>query len=416
MQSVGAGSAADRQAELQGVLCSLGELVERRSAEDERQPALVRRDLVTLQHLIDELQLELSACAAELAACDEDEWEGSPSACSWIKDECHTTGSAAWRAVVVGSHAPRLQESVQALRDGRIGFAHLIRIAQTTQWAEESGCAEAVDEAFLLRRASKETVAQLERDCAHLRHSLDPRRFLREQRLQREERFLELKGCEGGGLFLRGYLDIEGGATLKTALEPLARPLPDDERSRERRLADSLVDLSAMALDGGSLPQQNGQRPHLQVTVSLPTMQREAGSPAADLEMGGAIAAETARRLGCDAAVRRIIFGPDSQILDAGRATRVPHAATRSAVLARDRGCVWPGCGRPTSWGEIHHHRHWADGGRTDLDNLVVICRAHHWRVHEAGWRLVPSEGGFLAIAPVPDDLAPPRMRAPDPG
>ncbi len=415
MQSAGKPPTARRQAELHQAAASLQRLADRRSAQPSRSPAGIREDLVHLRRAIDVLELEFSACASELADCDEEEWEGAPSASSWISDECRTTGTAAWNAVVVGAHSDALAASTEALRNGQIGFAHLTRIAQARQWAAESGCADSIDEAFLLRRAEEETVAQLQRDCAHLRHVLDPRRFLREQLLQREERFLELKGCEGGGLFLRGYLDVEGGASLKTALEPLARPLPDDERSRERRLADSLVDLSAMVLDSGALPQHGGRRPHLQVTVSLPTMEGQLASPAAELELGGAIAAETARRLGCDAAVRRIIFGPGSQILDAGRATRVPHAATRSAVLARDRGCVWPGCGRPASWGEVHHLRHWSHGGSTDPHNLVVICRAHHFRLHEGGWHLVPSRGGFLAVAPVPSDLAPPQSRAPDP-
>ncbi len=223
------------------------------------------------------------------------------------------------------------------------------------------------------------------------------------------------KDSEGGGLFLRGYLDSEGRAALRATLEPLARSHDGDERNRERRLADALVELCGHALDGGALPQHSGQRPHLQVTVTLATLQGKPGSPAAELEMAGPIAGETARRLGCDAAVSRVVFGPGSTVLDVGRATRVPQPATRRAVIARDRGCVWPGCGRPASWGEIHHLHHWAHGGSTDLDNLVVICRAHHFRVHEVGWRLIRTDNGYLAVAPSPTGLGPPRAQGPDP-
>src|ERR1019366_747928 len=74
----------------------------------------------------------------------------------------------------------------------------------------------------------------------------------------------------------------------------------------------------------------------------------------------------------------------------------------RRAVQVRDRGCVWPGCHRPASWGEVHHLRHWAQGGSTDLDNLVTICRAHHWKVHEGGWRLIRSDEGMVVLPPVP--------------
>ncbi len=389
----------------------------RMRSRERRSPALVRHELVGIRQVVDTLLLEFSALSTELADCGEDAWEGCTSPVEWIKEECHTTGTAAWDALVAGRQAPRLAQTTEALRAGQVGYSHLALIARTAQWAEESRCADAFDEARLLRRARSGSFAELRQETEHLRHALDPRRFLHEQRLQREERFLELKGTEGGGVWVRGYLDGEGGATLRSALEPLATPLPDDERSRERRLADALVDISAAALDAGSLPQHGGERPHLQVTVSLPTLQGLEGAPAAELERGGAMAAEMARRLACDAQVRRVVFGPRSQVLDVGRAARVPHAATRRAVLARDRGCVWPGCRRPASWGEVHHHRHWADGGATDLSNLYLLCRAHHWRVHEGGWRLIRTDAGMVALPPIPADLGPPlaEARPPDP-
>ncbi len=201
---------------------------------------------------------------------------------------------------------------------------------------------------------------ELRHDCAHFRHAADPRRFLTEQVEQVEACLLELKAVERGALLLRGYLDSEAGTTLRSALEPLARPCGEgDDRRRERRFADALVELAGHTLDSGVLPQHAGQRPHLQVTATLATLQGREGAPAAELDLGGPIAAETARRLGCDAGVTRVVFGADSAVLDVGRATRVPATATRRAVQARDRGCVWPGCHRPASWGEVHALNHW---------------------------------------------------------
>jgi hypothetical protein len=340
-----------------------------------------------------------------------------------------------------------MPESTRALAQGEIGYAHLALMARTADWvaglpvvtvdllatgrpdAAPAGAADpdaaapgaplppTFDEWALLSRARGHSVAELRRDCAHFRHAADPRRFLTEQVEQVEARFLELKAVEGGALCLRGFLDTEGGALLRTALEPLARPCGEgDDRSRERRFADALVELAAHTLDSGVLPQHAGQRPHLQVTATLATVQGREGAPAAELDLGGPIAAETARRLGCDAGVTRVVFGADSAVLDVGRATRVPATATRRAVQARDRGCVWPGCHRPASWGEVHHLRHWAQGGSTDLANLVAICRAHHWKVHEGGWRLIRADEGVVALPPVTDDLGPSRARAPDAG
>ena len=391
-----------------------------RRPRDGRPGAQVRDELVEWRRLIDRMELEFSGMVGELAGCDEDEWQGCVSPIEWVKEECRTTGTAAWNAVTVGAQAARMPESTRALRDGEIGFSHLVLMAQTVQWiaglpASPTVRVPAIDEAALLARARSRSVAELRRDCAHLRHAADPRRFLTEQVEQVEARFLELKAAEGGALFLRGFLDSEGGAALRTALEPLARPSGDgDQRNRERRFADALVELAGHALDSGALPQHAGQRPHLQVTASLATLRDEPNAPAAALGLGGAIAAETARRLGCDAGVTRVVFGAGSAVLDVGRATRVPAPATRRALQARDRGCVWPGCHRPASWGEVHHLRHWARGGSTDLANLVTICRAHHWKVHEGGWRLIRTDDGMLALPPASAGVGSAWARAPD--
>jgi hypothetical protein len=433
-------------------LAAVGAALERfvSRSRDDRPGEVVRDEMVGWRRLIDRMELEFSGMVTELAACGEVEWLGHNSPTDWVKEECHLTGTAAWNALVVGEQAARMPESTRALVAGEIGYAHLALMARTADWVasqpvvavdllaagrpdaapvDAAGRPDAAasgaplpptfDEWGLLSRARGHSVAELRRDCAHFRHAADPRRFLTEQVEQVEARFLELKTVEGGALLLRGFLDTEGGALLRTALEPLARPSGGgDDRSRERRFADALVELAGHTLDSGVLPQHAGQRPHLQVTATLATVQGREGAPAAELDLAGPIAAETARRLGCDAGVTRVVFGADSAVLDVGRATRVPATATRRAVQARDRGCVWPGCHRPASWGEVHHLRHWAQGGSTDVANLVTICRAHHWKVHEGGWRLIRADDGVLALPPVADDYGPgrgwSRPRAPD--
>jgi hypothetical protein len=427
-----------------GELAAVGSALERfiSRPREERPGEVVRAEMVGLRRLIDRLELEFAGMVTELAACGEDEWLGHNSPTDWVKEECHLTGTAAWNALVVGEQAARMPESTRALVAGEIGYAHLALMARTADWvaglpvvavdlraaglpdaaAPDPAAPGAADpdaaassaplpptfsEQTLLARARGHSVAELRRDCAHFRHAADSRRFLTEQVEQVETRFLELKAVEGGALCLRGFLDSEGGALLRSALEPLARPCGEgDDRTRERRFADALVELAGHTLDSGMLPQHAGQRPHLQVTAALATVQGREGAPAAELDLGGPIAAETARRLGCDAGVTRVVFGADSAVLDMGRATRVPATATRRAVQARDRGCVWPGCHRPASWGEVHHLRHWAQGGSTDLANLVMICRAHHWKVHEGGWRLIRTDEGVVALPPVADDYA----------
>jgi hypothetical protein len=95
-----------------------------------------------------------------------------------------------------------------------------------------------------------------------------------------------------------------------------------------------------------------------------------------------------------------ILGGAPTQPLEVGRTTRVIQPAQRIALAVRDGGCVVPGCDRPLAWCEAHHLWHWVHGGPTDLDNLVLVCRAHHRAVHEGGWRLTRGPDGRLTATP----------------
>ena len=88
------------------------------------------------------------------------------------------------------------------------------------------------------------------------------------------------------------------------------------------------------------------------------------------------------RRIVADCLLTRIVFGPDSQILDVGRSQRTLTGARRAAVIARDKHCVWPGCDMPPEFGQIHHAQvHWADGGSTSTTNAALLCWHHHEHV-----------------------------------
>ena len=142
-------------------------------------------------------------------------------------------------------------------------------------------------------------------------------------------------------------------------------------------------------------------------------------------EAGGIhISAETARRLACDASTVGMQHGPEGEILAVGRRTRTISPALRRALNARDRRCRFPGCRNVRV--DAHHVRHWAHGGATALDNLVLLCRRHHRAVHEEGFRVtldaagnaefIRPDGRPLPEAPVPPawtgrPLAPVRAR-----
>ena len=104
------------------------------------------------------------------------------------------------------------------------------------------------------------------------------------------------------------------------------------------------------------------------------------------------VSAETSQRIACDASVVVTQHRPDEAVVDAGRKIRTIPSAIRRALAARDHGCQFPGCTARRCDG--HHIRHWADGGPTRLDNLILLCRRHHRAVHEEGFRVVRTEDG----------------------
>jgi hypothetical protein len=118
--------------------------------------------------------------------------------------------------------------------------------------------------------------------------------------------------------------------------------------------------------------------------VVVPTL-LAAGGPVFT-ETGGRAPRALLRRLACDSAVTRIVFGPDGAVLDVGRAQRTVTGQMRRAVIARDQHCVFPGCDQPPSRCEVHHAvTHWAHGGNTSVSNSALLCWYHHQLVDSRG-------------------------------
>lgn len=414
-----------------GQLADLGAAVRRFAAASpgERSSDQLRIDLVELRHLCDVLELQFAYEAAAFAASEEFGDDTGLSPYAWLKHHCKMGAKAAWSAICVGQMAARTPLTLDSLRAGRVGFGHVAEMAGLVRAvsgdpdgpalsadAEASNAATpgadpflpasprlVFDESALLRLAEQHTVSRFRHDCAHARHAGDPEGFLDEHLDSVASRTLELRGGTGGLMTLRGTLDSVGGAALRSALEPLARRSgADDDRLAGRRLADALVELAHHTLDMGVVPQRGTQRPHLQVTTTLETLMAVRGSPAAELEFSSPIAAQTVARLACDASVTRVVFGPDSAVIDVGRARRVVSSGMRRGLNARDGGCRWSGCDRPASWTQAHHLDHWARGGATTLPNLVLFCHRHHWLVHEGGWQAVLVDGALVTIPPPP--------------
>jgi hypothetical protein len=354
--------------------------------------------LIRLSGAVDLILLEFSRLAAEFASTDQYDREGFDSPISWIKENCHLPGGAAADRVCAGEQLERLTESTAALAEGRIGFAHFALLARTSEAIGAS-----FNETRLLKQAGQLSVMRFRNACMHARHAANPEDYVVEEKQGVEARSLTLTSIDNGLVFVNGILDKVGGAALRTALEPLAkRAGKGDDRRRERRLADALVDLSMHALDSGLLPQQGSQRTAMQVTTSLETLLGLCGAPAAEMEFSLPISAKAVERLACDCLKTRILLDSDSMVIDVGRAKRTVSGPKRKALNVRDKHCVWPGCDRPPTYTSAHHLVHWAHGGSDELPNLALLCYRHHWNVHEGNWQIVRTDDGHFITVPPP--------------
>ncbi len=186
-------------------------------------------------------------------------------------------------------------------------------------------------------------------------------------------------------LHLQGWLPAEQGAALEGALQRRAQEVAPDPCAQDpegARLADALVEL--VGAGGQGEPAATTLVVH--ASAEALTMREPRRGPwLAETEGGRRLASEAVRRLACDGRVEWVLESGGRPV-GIGRQGRVVPGYLSRLLRHRDGGCRFPGCERKR-WLKAHHLLHWARGGRTDLENLVLLCHSHHRLLHEGGWR-----------------------------
>jgi hypothetical protein len=348
----------------------------------------ITAEIVRVRRDIDERKLYFSQLAAAVAGFDY--WDdGCSTAIEWITFECKVTRNDAADSIAVGEQLSRMPESIQAMRAGEIGFAHMPVVARTAK-----AVGDAFDEKVLLKKARDCSAGKFYYKAQQYRHSVQPKAYAEEQAEQAQRNRLSMSTAKDGCFFIEGQLDPISGAAVRGALEPLSRPSGEhDHRDYDQRMADALVEI---VTHGG---QHNVQ---LQVTSSIETLLGLVGAQGAEMEFSLPVSSKTVERWACDCSVTRVLM-QDSVVIDVGRAKRVISGPTKRALHARDGHCVWPGCERPPSWSDAHHLVHWIHGGSTNLDNLALLCHRHHRMVHEDNWQIAKTDDGQVITVKGPD-------------
>jgi uncharacterized protein DUF222/HNH endonuclease len=301
---------------------------------------------------------------------------GCRSCTHWLSYRCGVSPAAAREQVRVARRVAELPHVQAAFARGELCYSQVRAVTRV---------ATPDTEADLLVIALHATASQLETIVRAYRGVLEVE--LGDASEEHRRRFVRCEHDEDGALIIHARLPAEEGALVLTALEALREAL---RASREA------------PADGGA----SAETTHIGDTAPG-AEDDEAG--ACELEQGPALPPETARRLGCDASVVRILER-DGRPLSIGRKSRTLSPALKRALRARDRTCRFPGCGQ-RRFLHAHHIRHWAQGGRTDLSNLIQLCSHHHRLVHEGGYSVERRGGGRVRFRR-PDGQAVPA--APD--
>ena len=336
--------------------------------------------------------------------------DGIRSCAHWLGWRCGLSLHAAREKLRV-AHALKILPKVSAaFRAGRISFSKARAMTRV---------ATPENETFLLGIALKSPAWVVDRTVKNYRKM--KRIEALEQGNQRHDLrqldcFVDSDGC----MLLLGRFTPEQGAVIRKALEAMVdelfeeqnnvpagtdeyrkpsfdRPCPPAPVSQRR--ADALARIAEGWLAGpGAGPR--GDRFVVNVHTDIETLQQDGCGAEAELEDSANVPAETCRRLACDASVVHWLEDHDGEALSIGRKSRTIPPSIRRALRRRDRGCRFPGCSA-TRFVDGHHIRHWADGGETSLNNLVLLCRHHHRLVHEGGYGLSRTiEGDFAFTAP----------------
>ncbi|MDA3650089.1 HNH endonuclease [Saccharopolyspora indica] len=347
-----------------------------------------------------------------------------PEATARVRIATATADSAVDNTGAAGTDV-HLPATARALTDGVIALPHAQVISRCLARLPEHARYRADEvERLLVEHACRQCPSELAKLADRVRYMLDRDGPVADERAQFESRELHYATARDGMLVIKARLDRETGAKFVTALQPLAAPRPEtdgtkDPRTAGQRNADGLSTLLDLVLDTDGMPRTGGQKPHLTVTIDYTDLKnqvhtaKDAAGGAGQLEATGQhLSPDTIRRIACDCDVLPIVLGGDGLPLDVGTTQRTAPTHIRAALLARDGACAFPDCDHPPGTPQAHHVVHWADGGPTSVDNMIMLCPQHHRTTHNQHWRIEFHNGRPVFIPPATAD----PTRTPRPG
>jgi hypothetical protein len=309
------------------------------------------------------------------------EGDGARDCAHWVQMRFGISNREAHRWIRAAHVLDGLPMLSDALSSGRLGLAKVLEVCRF---------ATPETEAHLVRWAGSVSMGAV-------RHRADVEvRRTREETVEvTRSRFLETWYSDEGRRFgMEVELPAAEGAIVEQALERIIKDvptMPDEEGPAfaSARRADALVAMASGASAVDSDPAQ------ATVIVHAPVSAFTTGA-GAEVESGPPVPTPIVERMLCTSRFQTVVEDAGGNVVALGERSRLAPAWMQRQVRYRDRECRFPGCGA-RRFTEVHHVAFWRDGGRTTLENLVLICGFHHRLVHEYGWRAKQLPNGDLA-------------------
>ncbi|GAB3646971.1 DUF222 domain-containing protein [Glycomyces tarimensis] len=321
-----------------------------------------------------------------------------------------TAGKFTVLAETATSAAARIDRVAAAVR--RLDATKALRVYARTPYKEpvpspfdvETLCPtpEHLIAQYCIHATVKDVHAQLDELQAALDSGEELLDGLGQQSLQR----LDLVETENGMFVLSGLLSADTGKLFAKLLTTAVPPPRQDEVDADgslppaaNRRAEAFHQVLAAHGNDPHAAKRHGHTATLHLSVDIDTLAGHDTGRVATLE-GDPISLGKARLLACEGLVIPNVFNyRTGEAIELGRALRLPNSALRRKLeLEQPGGCAWTGCLAPVQWTEAHHIRHWANGGPTVAENLILLCRFHHGRIHTPGWTITKTGPGKALI------------------
>ena len=332
-------------------------------------------------------------------------WE-TKSCAHWLNWHCGVSPRTAREHVQIGHKLEAFTELRNVFLAGELSYSKVRAIARVIEPANETE---------LIDLARQSTASQLERILGKLPTPGD------DESDETSKDDIRFTNNGDGTMTMEVTRPIAEMTKAKKAVEKKA----SDVIAREQNEGETKTDVidrfggmkaikadTATALITGTVDAPRGIEPTVLVVADIDSLSGTDSQAESSVD-SQRVDPAVVQRLCCDGTIQTALIDGNGVEQATGSEQRIVPRRIRRLLERRDHGmCQHPGC-ESTSRLHAHHVIHWANGGPTELVNLISLCHFHHHSVHEGGWNIVAGINGWVFYDPNGNQFNVPVLRLP---